>query len=363
MKFTISGDSHGNDIIGIMEGLPAGLKINIETINYALNKRKRHYGRGQRAHFEQDNAEINSGLWKGVTTGAPITVRIKNNANNTEKNLRTVPRPGHGDYSAYSKYGLEDLNIYTERNSARWTCALTALGNISKQYLNFFGIRTLAFTYSVGHLNLFSYSNDFDLITKERDESIVFCPDEGMTLRMIEIINRAFHEGDTLGGRVKVIVNNLKPGIGGYSSLFEKLESRISQTLMIIPSMKGIIFGNTDFSNKGSQYHDPFYLDNYGNICRSTNNAGGIEAGLTNGQNIESTLYFKPIPTLRKPLDSVDLKTKTIVKAPYIRSDVTVVPSAAIIAENAICIPIMEAICERFGNDNIEEIKKRYDMI
>lgn len=361
MKISVAGDSHGISMVGILEDVPAGLKIDTSKIQFDLLKRRKHYGRGERSYFEEDNINIISGIWKGFTTGAPITVEIPNNADNTEKTPRYIPRPGHGDFSALNKYLLDDLNIYTERNSARWTCILTALGNIAKQFLNFLDINVIGFTNSIGKWNIEISLNTIDNLFDERENSILYCPDTMATLRMIEHTNRAFHAGETLGGSVKVVIKNLKAGIGGYSSFFEKLDTKITKYLINIPSCKGVLIGTDDFSLRGSKYNDAFIINKKKQLTRSSNNAGGIESGFSNGQDVLITAYFKPIPTLKTPLNSVNLKTFKPVKSPYIRSDVTVIPSIAIISENAVCIPIMDAICKNYGNDNIYEIKKRYN--
>ncbi|SHF21320.1 chorismate synthase [Marinitoga hydrogenitolerans DSM 16785] len=357
MNYFISGDSHGSAMIGVLTGIPAGMKLNIEKINKDLLKRQSGYGRGKRMKIENDKVKIISGLWKGYTTGAPITILIENKGKNTEKDIRSIPRPGHGDYSAYMKYKLPDLNIYTERNSARWTVVLTALGAIAKQFIEKFGIEIYGYVKSIGEV-LYN-ENNFDI--KKIEESIVKCPDEKTTKLMTKEIDLAKKEGITLGGSVKIIAQNIKPGLGGYSDIFEKIDSKIGKLFMSIPSVKGLIIGNEDFTLSGRDYHDEFILDGDKNIRRKTNNAGGIEAGITNGENIEITVFLKPIPTLATPLNSVDLKIREETKAPYIRSDVTIIPSSVIILENALSLVLAESIIERFGNDNMTELIRRYN--
>ncbi|WGS64415.1 chorismate synthase [Marinitoga aeolica] len=339
MNFIISGDSHGPMMIGTITNIPAGLKIDIDSINEDLKRRQKGYGRGKRMKIENDKVEIVSGIWKGYTTGAPLTLIIQNKGSNTEKEVRSVPRPGHGDYNAYMKYKIPDLNIYTERNSARWTAVLTALGSIGKQFLKEFNIEINGYVKNIGKMNI---------------------KDGEITEEVKKYIDEMKNRGDTLGGTVKVVAKNAKAGIGGYSTVFERLDSKIGKVFMSIPSVKGIIIGNEDFSLTGSEYHDEFYIEE-NKIKRKTNNAGGIEAGFTNGENIEITVFLKPIPTLGNPLNSVDLKEKKEVKSPYIRSDVTVIPSSIIIFENALALILMGSIIERFGNDNIDELVRRYN--
>ncbi|KAF2955071.1 chorismate synthase [Marinitoga sp. 38H-ov] len=347
MDYIISGDSHGKEMIGTLIGIPAGLEIDTEKINNDLKRRQNTYGRGKRMEIEADKVEIISGIWKGYTTGAPITLKITNNGKNTEKETRSIPRPGHGDFSAYMKYKLPDLNIYTERNSARWTVVLTALGAIAKQFLEKLNIRVFGYVKSIGRIK-----NDFI--------SSINLPNEKINKLMEEEIDKAKREGNTLGGSVKIIAQNIIPGIGGYSNICEKLDSKIGKLFMAIPSVKGLIIGNDDFSLSGKEYHDEFYIKN-NKIKRKTNNAGGIEAGITNGEDIEITVFLKPIPTLGNPLKSIDLKTLNEVDAPYIRSDITIVPASVVIFENALSLILMESILERFGNDNFDEIIRRYN--
>lgn len=354
MEYIISGDSHGKEMIGTLIGIPAGMKIDIEKINFDLKRRQIGYGRGKRMDIENDKVEIISGVWNGITTGAPITIKIENKGKNTEKEIRSVPRPGHGDYSAYMRYKLPDLNIYTERNSARWTVVLTALGSIAKQFLELLNINIFGYVKSIGKVSLGNDKINLDY------NSPVNCPNEKVSKLMIEEIDKAKKEGNTLGGSVKIIAQRVIPGIGGYSNIFDKMDSKIGKLFMSIPSVKGIIIGNDDFSLSGKEYHDEFYLEN-NTMNRKNNNAGGIEAGITNGENIDITVFLKPIPTLGKPLNSVDLKSLKETKAPYIRSDVTIIPASIVIFENALSLILMESILERFGNDNIDEIIRRYN--
>ena len=365
MQIKIAGDSHGSQMIGLIEEVPAGLKLEIEKINENLKRRQSGYARGNRMKLEKDEVQIISGLWKGVTTGAPLVLSIQNKAQNPIKDERYVPRPGHGDYSGWNKYRLQDLNIYTERNSARWTSALTAIGSIAKQFLENFEIQTISFVRSIGRVEikdeLFDeVQNNFDLYIQKRNESEVQCPFEDESKKMIEEIrSNALMKATTLGGSIKTFATNVKPGLGSYADVFNKVDSKIGKYFMSIPSVKGVFIGHQDVSLTGAEYQDPFILiDN--KISRSKNYAGGIEAGITNGENIVVTTYFKPISTLAKPLDSVNLKTRESEKAPYIRSDSVIIPAATVITECTLAIILMEEIIDGFGNDNIDLIKERY---
>lgn len=365
MEIKIAGDSHGPAMVGLIEEIPAGLKINTNKINEDLRRRQSGYGRGNRMKLEKDEVKIVAGLWNGITTGAPLVLIINNKAKNPVKEPRTVPRPGHGDYSCWSKYRLDDLNIYTERNSARWTSVLTAVGNVAKQFLQEFGIKTVSFVRSIGRVEVEDSKFDeiqknLEYYTQKRDQSEVLCPFEDVSERMIEEIKEnALKKATTLGGSIKTFATNVKAGLGSYADLFDRVDSKIGKYFLSIPSVKGVFIGHQDVSINGAQYQDPLTIDE-DNIKRTKNYAGGIEAGITNGENIVVTTYFKPISTLAKPLDSVDLKTKDKVKAPYVRSDSVVIPAATVITENTLAIIIMEEIINGFGNDNVELIKKRY---
>ncbi len=367
MEFKIVGDSHGPFMMGLIEGIPAGLTIDKETIDAELRRRQKGYGRGERMHIESDEVDIVSGVWNGMTTGAPVVLMIGNKAANPidAKKARTVPRPGHGDYSAWAKYELTDLNAYTERNSARWTTALAALGSVAKQFLTIFDVHVMGFVASIGKVHvddtLFDeLQKDFDAYIEKRDNSLVACPFEDISECMIqEIENVAFKEATTLGGSTKTFATGVKPGLGSYSNVFNKVDSKIGRYFMSIPSVKGVHIGHEDVSCTGFEFQDPFTYEN-GRIKRTKNFAGGIEAGITNGENIVVTTYFKPISTLANPLNSIDLETKERCKAPYIRSDSVIVPAATVLTESVLAMILMEEIVDGFGNDNIELIRQRY---
>ena len=356
MRLIISGDSHGSAMFGVLEGFPAGFRIDLDRISWDLKRRRSGYGRGRRMRMEADEFEIASGVWKGYTTGAPITVVVKNRAGNPIKEVRSVPRPGHVDYSGWRKYGLPDLNIYVERSSARWTVAFVAVGSLLKQFLETLDVVVYSYVLSIGKITMDENPNlSIDELIKLRDNSPVFCPNERTSDEMVKHIDEAMRRGDTLGGSFKVIAHNIPPGLGGYSNIFEKLDSRIGAVFMAIPSVKGVFIGREDVSIPGREYHDPFFLKD-GEIGRRSNNAGGIEGGLTNGEDVEVTVYLKPIPTLGDPLDSVDLSTMEERKAPYVRSDVTVVPSASVVGEMALSLVLAEAVIRRYGEDEYEKI-------
>jgi len=353
--FSISGDSHGKMMVGTLEKFPAGIKINIDYINKELEKRQMGYGRGKRMSIEKDSVDIISGLWKGVTTGAPISFVIKNLADNTEKEERSIPRPGHGDYSAFKKYKLDNLNIYAERNSARWTSVITALGSISKQFLNHLNIDTVSYVYSLGRI-LDENNYDFDFV-KENKNIHTGSPNEEYSKLFKKEIDNFLK--NSLGGKIRVIAKNIKPGIGDYSNLFDRIDSKIGKYFFAIPSVKGVVIGAENFHLPGTHYNDEFYFEN-NEISRKSNSAGGIEAGFTNGENIVVNVYAKPIPTVLEPMDSVDLKNNNNAKTKYIRSDTTAVPALSVILKNVMNLMLFEAIIEKFSTGKYEDIVKRY---
>ncbi len=356
MDYVISGDSHGPVMVGVLRGFPSGFEIDIEAINEDLKLRQSPYGRSKRMLIEEDRIEIVSGIYNSLTTGAPLTLLIKNKASNTETSPRYMPRPGHGDYSAYTKYKLKDLNAYAERNSARWTCVLTAIGSISRQVLNYFGIDVVAYTKKINNVEFFLNSKNIAKIRELRNLSEVFCPDGEVSKEMKKEIDKAIENGDTVGGEVEIISTPLIAGLGDYSSMDLKVDSKLSALLMGIPSVKGILFGKKIYD--GSKYMDPFVADK-DSIKRLSNNCGGIEGGFTNGEPVNITLFVKPIPTLRKGLPSLNLSTLEPANAPYIRSDATSVPAVAIISEAAVSYLLLSFIMQRYGSGHIDDIKKR----
>ncbi|MDI3517760.1 MAG: chorismate synthase [Thermotogota bacterium] len=361
MRYIIAGDSHGPEMVGILEGLPAGLSLDLKKINEDLERRQKGYGRGERMKIEKDQARVVGGLWKGVTTGAPLVIAIANKAGNPVTDVRSIPRPGHADFSAWCRYRLPDLNVYVERASARSTAPLVALGSVAKQFLEHFGIRVYGYVLSIGPVGAQEIPECLHDLLKRRDASPVSCPDEEASKRMIEEIERARKEGETLGGALRVLATGVPAGLGGYSHPLERLDARIAAHIMAVPSVKGVFIGNEDVSIPGSRYHDEFVLED-GKLKRSSNNAGGIEGGITNGEPVRVTVYLKPIPTLARGLRSVDLRSGKGVSAPYIRSDVTVVPAAVIVAEAVLALVLLEAFLERFGSDNLDSIRRRWEQ-
>jgi len=335
IEILTAGDSHGEALVGIVSGFPAGFEVNIDEINNDLKRRQGGYGRGRRMKLESDKVEIISGLWNSVTTGVPLTFVIKNRAKDIAKEPRHVPRPGHADYSAWKKFKLDDLNIYAERSSARSTAIVVAIGAFFKQFLRIFDIRIEGFVRSIGNREIEDIDlSDIDKLVKLRDSSELYCPNLKVSEDMKKLIDETREKGDTLGGSFTVISKNIPAGLGSYSQAKDRLDSKLAAELMGIPSVKGVLIGDIieTFKSFGSQSHDEFAIEN-GKIKRLSNRAGGIEGGITNGEDLIVTALVKPIPTLSKGLRSVNLKDKVEEKAPYVRSDTVVVPAAMVVGE------------------------------
>ncbi|HNS67777.1 MAG TPA: chorismate synthase [Mesotoga infera] len=357
MKFSVAGDSHGQAMYGLIEGLPAGFPVSIDEIDKNLQRRQRGYGRGKRMGLEHDRAIIKSGLWNDLTTGAPILIEIANLAPRSEKETRSIPRPGHADYAAWTKYRLSDLTIYAERSSARWTAALVSIGSIACQMLSKLGIEIVSSVIAIGKIQC---PIPDSVCVVARDASPVYCHDKLASGEMVAEIEKAIDKGDTLGGIFAVSAYGLPSGIGGYGELFERLDSKIGRYFLAIPSVKGVFVGNPDVSLPGSQYHDPFAVSD-GKVSRLSNNAGGVEGGISNGQPLVVVASVKPIPTLENGIDSVNLKSMNLEKTPYVRSDVTAVPAASVVGESMLGLLLLESILEKYGNDSFDLLKGRLE--
>ncbi len=360
LKITVGGDSHGRSMIGVLEGMPAGMRVDVEKIDLMLRRRRGGFGRGERMKLEDDHAEIVAGLWKGVTTGAPIVIAVNNKGRaNPVSGVRSVPRPGHVDYAAWRRYKLSDLNAYAERSSARWTVVFTALGALAKQFLESFEIILYSYVCSIGRVKAENVPDERSELIKRRDASRVYCPNSDVSDRMCMEIEKAMSAGDSLGGSFRVVAENVPAGLGSYSDIFEKLDSKIGAYFMSIPAVKGVFIGSEKTDLFGSSYHDPFDVEK-GIVVRKSNNAGGIEGGITNGESIIVTAYVKPVPTLKAGLQSVDLRSMKKSTAPYVRSDVCVVPAASVVGEATLALILLEVFLKRYGDDNMKDIRRRY---
>lgn len=404
-KFTTAGESHGKALVAIIEGVPAGLEINVGAINHELWRRQQGYGRGGRMKIETDTVEILSGVRHGKTLGSPISLTIENKdfvhwqdvmspqeLENEPSNPRLVkrPRPGHADLAGGQKYQTRDLRDILERASARETAARVACGAIAKQLLTVFGIDIKSHVIKIGHIQAVPLLRTWEEISALPSDSPLNCVDDVAQTQMIELIDKTKKEGDTLGGIFEVAAQGVPIGLGAHTSWNEKLDGRIAQALMSIHAVKAVEIGTgvANAGRPGSAVHDEIYFEtdnqkdedgrmrdeaelsdlslipppsSLKTFTRRTNRAGGLEGGITNGEELRLRGYMKPISTLRKPLHSVDIDTKAEDLAAFERSDITAVPAAGVIGEAMLAIVLANAVREKFGGDSIDEMRRNFD--
>lgn len=364
MRYTSSGHSHGKQITIILEGIPSNLKLDLERINHALKERQFGFGRGLRMNIEADEAEIVSGVLFGKTTGAPLTIIVKNkdyvnhqnymdpfNYDVTNYQEVSVPRPGHADLVGAIKYNQRDMRVIFERASARETISRVVVGAICRQILDKLDITALSYVTNIGGIKL-----DDDIDFNYIDESVVRMPSKKSTEKAIALIKQAKEKKDSLGGICQVEVINVPIGLGSYVTSSEKLDGILAQAILSIQSCKGVEFG-TGFAlanHFGSEVHDEIIYHN--GFFRKTNHYGGLEGGMTNGMPLVLRAVFKPIPTLMKPLESVDINTKEKRPSHIERSDVCVVPAASVICLYTVIYEITKALCKNFTSNTIEEL-------
>jgi chorismate synthase len=360
LEYLTAGESHGKGLLAILEGFPAGVKIDEAFINAELKARQSGYGRGGRMAIESDRVEIWSGIRGEETIGAPIGLLIKNRDCRIEDLPPvTAPRPGHADLAGAMKFGFSDARNVLERASARETASRVALGALAQIMLREFGIEVLSRVVSIGGI---AARTDLGAEgEKHRKESLLNCPDPIAEKKMIERIEEAKKSGDTLGGVFQVVARAIPPGLGSYTQADRRLDARLSAALMSIPAIKavGIGLGFSAASSPGSEVHDEIVCTEKG-LCRLTNRAGGIEGGLSNGEEIVLLAAMKPIPTLMKPLQTVDLKTGQAASAAQERSDVCAVPAASVVGRNVAALVLAEAFLEKFGGDSLAEIRRNF---
>lgn len=329
-RFLTAGESHGKCLTAIIDGIPSNLFVDIDFINNELKRRQQGYGRSSRMQMETDTVEITSGLHHGKTTGAPLCLVI-NNKDYNEKPPFTKFRPGHADYAGSIKYNLSDLRDVLERASARKTAIDVAVGAVAKIVLK-----------------------EFDITCSSRILQI------GTALKNFEQeIDRAKEQGDSLGGKFEVIFKNLPIGLGSYVQCDRALDGKIAQAVMSIGAIKSVEFGKNPLGEKGSEYHDEMFLKD-GKIVRKTNNAGGLEGGMTNGADLIVKAVMKPIPTMIKPLRTVDKETLTECEAHFERSDICAVAACSVVTEARIACVLVDELMQKFGGDSLEEMKRHY---
>jgi len=366
LRYLTAGESHGECIVGIIEGLPAGLPVDLEYVNGQLKRRQSGYGRGKRMSIEEDKVEILSGMRKGTTIGSPVSFIIRNRDFSIE-NLPpvTAPRPGHADLSGALKFGTHDARDILERSSARETAGRVAAGAFARLFLGEFGVRVISHTVALGGVEAKSAELTPEEIEARVASSRLNCADREAEEKMIVAIDEAREHGDTLGGIFEIIVVNIPPGLGSHVQWDEKLDARLARALMSVQAVKGVEagMGFEVARRRGSEVHDEIFYDAGRpgmKFYRKSNNAGGIEGGISNGENIVLRAALKPIPTLGEPLASVDLVSKKGVKAARERADVTVVPAAGVIGEGVVALEIASAFTEKFGGDSLEEAKRNF---
>ena len=376
IRYVTSGESHGKCLHAILEGIPAGLKLSEGDVNRELERRQKGFGRGERMQkIEKDKVEITSGLRWGETIGSPITMVITNRdwenwkklmsiyASDKEMKARMVrPRPGHADLAGALKYGREDLRDILERASARETAARVAVGAVCKKLLAEFVIKVVSMTEEIGGIQAVISKLNVEEIEKVNESSPVRCPDKNAEKKMVEAIGKAEKSGDTLGGVFTVLVINPPPGLGSHTQWDLRLDGRLAQALMSIPAVKGVEIGEGFVMARkpGSKVHDEIFYETGKGYYRKTNNSGGIEGGISNGENIITRVAMKPLSSLKKPLKSVDMITKKEVAAEVVRADICAVPSASVIGEAVVALEISRAMREKFGGDSLAEMKANF---
>jgi chorismate synthase len=378
-RFTTAGESHGRALVAILEGLPAGLPVDVEQINRELERRQWGYGRGGRMKIESDRVEITSGVRHGLTLGSPLALMIENKdwANwtevmsveplniSSEKSRRVKrPRPGHADLAGGQKFGARDLRDVLERASARETAARVACGALARQLLAAFGVEILSHVIQLGGIPDLPLELSWDAIASIKDDAPLRCADAEAEARMIELIDEKRREGDTLGGIFEVVARGLLPGLGSHTAWDLKLDGRLAQGVMSIPAVKAVAIGaGKEASNlPGSEVHDEIaYNETSRQFIRQTNRAGGLEGGISNGEELRVRGHLKPISTLRRALRSVDIDTKKEESASFERSDITAVPAAGVIGEAMVALVLAAAMREKFGGDSLGEMKRNFD--
>jgi chorismate synthase len=425
-RFTTAGESHGKALITIVEGLPAGMPLDVDSINHELWRRQQGYGRGGRMKIEKDEVEILSGIRHGKTLGSPVALMIENKdfvhwqevmsvssphvnegltiesddqdaaaaAHSTAKNKREVkrPRPGHADLAGGQKFATRDLRNILERASARETAARVAAGALAKQLLTQFGIDVRSHVIQLGGIPSQPLSKNWDEICTLTETSPLNCADDNAQAEMVAAIDRAKENGDTLGGIYEVVARGVPVGLGSHTSWNEKLDGRIAQAFMSIHATKAVEIGTgvTNAAKAGSEVHDEIFFFSGSppyegalavasgdgvvlsqndepngtekpHFLRRTNRAGGLEGGITNGEELRVRGYMKPISTLRKPLHSIDIDTKQDDLAAFERSDITAVPAAGVIGESMLAIVLANSMREKFGGDSLDEMRANFE--
>jgi chorismate synthase len=380
LRFVTAGESHGQALVAWISGLPAGVPVDMEFIQREMHRRQLGYGRGGRQKIEKDTADFLAGVRHGKTIGAPIALRIDNRDwKNWEKILPvedspdaeqlkkalTAPRPGHADLAGSQKFNFHDARYILERASARETAARVACGALAKLFLREFGGAVLSHSIAVGHVRLEREATWDEIVAIcENLESPLRCVDKATEERMVAEVDKVHRANDTVGGAFEVVARGLPPGIGTHVQWDEKLDAKIARAVMSIQAVKAVEIGTgfTNAASYGSEVQDEIRYDAaHKRFVRSSNRAGGLEGGITNGEDVVVRGYLKPISTLRKPLLTADMNTKAEVKAAYERSDVCVVPAGGVVGEAMVSLELAGAFLEKFGGDSVGETRRNYD--
>lgn len=378
-SFTTAGESHGPALVATVEGLPAGLPISLDYINHELWRRQQGYGRGGRMKIETDTVQILAGVRHGEALGGPLALLVENRdfknwtdvmavekpEGPLERDRKVIrPRPGHADLVGGMKYDRRDLRDILERASARETTMRVAVGALAKQLLREFGVELASHVIRVGEIESIQPEASFDQIRALYDDIVLRCVDKEAEARMIARIDQAgIEEGDTLGGLFEIVANGCVPGLGSHTSWAAKLDGQLAQAVMSIHAVKAVELGEgvANAFKPGSQVHDEIIYDSETHTFgRSSNRAGGLEGGMTNGQELRVRGYLKPIATLRKRLKSIHIDTKEVLEADFERSDVTAVPAAGVIGEAMVALVLARAMREKFGGDSLREMKRNF---
>ncbi len=381
LRFQTAGESHGEGLIALLSGLPAGLPVDFAYVNRELQRRMGGYGRGGRMKIESDTAHFLSGVRLGKTIGSPIAILIENrdwknwqDALSVEERPEALakfkplssPRPGHADLAGALKYNFPEARYVLERASARETAARVALGAMAKLFLKAFEIAVASHTVAIGSARISEEPVRFEevLALRDREEILLNCVDPEAEARMKAEVDAATEARDTVGGIFEVIARGVPPGLGSCAQWDERLDAALAQALMSIQAVKAVEVGRgvENATRRGSEVHDEIGYDALRRrFTRKSNRAGGLEGGISNGEDVVVRGYLKPISTLRRPLESVDFATRATVRAAYERSDVCVVPAAGVIGEAMVALVLARAFLEKFGGDSMDETRRNFD--
>jgi chorismate synthase len=380
LRFETAGESHGECLVATLTGLPAGIPVSLAAINHELWRRQQGYGRGGRMKIEADQVEIVAGVRHSHTIGSPIALMIRNRdwpnwtqvlpvedvaGGEEHRKPLTRPRPGHADLAGSIKYNFHDARYVLERASARETAARVAVGALAKALLRPFGIEVLSHVIAVGHAWLERTAAWEEIVAlSQKTEVLLGCVDAETEARMKEVVDEAYRTGDTVGGVFEVRARGVPPGLGSHITWDSRLDGRLAQAIVSMQAVKGVEvgFAQEGAVSFGSKVQDTIHYDREGRrFTRGANRAGGLEGGITNGEDVVVRGFLKPISTLRRPLESVDLQTREPALAAYERSDVAVVPAAGVIGEAMVAIVLAQAFLEKFGGDSLAETRRNYE--